>query len=130
MVGASLAAMLCVLLAIGPVIAASAIQLDQPAATPTSGTTTTVVTFILHESLRDEPPPAVPEDARLAESALRISNQVSFGLLVGVAIAGVVDAQVRFQPSRVTERPRALPPDLLELELGLQPSGVSLSGRF
>jgi tetratricopeptide (TPR) repeat protein len=91
---------------------------------------TTVVTFILHESLRDEPPPAVPEDARLAESAFRITNQVSFGLLIGVAIAGIVDAQVRFQPGRVYERPRPLPPELLELELGLQPSGVSLSGRF
>jgi tetratricopeptide (TPR) repeat protein len=91
---------------------------------------TTVVTFVLHESLRDEPAPAVPEDARLAESAFRITNQVSFGLFMAVAVAGVVDAQVRYKPSRTYERPRALPPDLLELELSLQPSGVNLSGRF
>jgi hypothetical protein len=91
---------------------------------------TTVVTFMLHDSLRDEPPPAVPEDARLAESAFRITNQVSFGLFIAVAIAGIVDAQVRYKPSRVYERPRSLPPDLLELELSLQPSGLSFSGHF
>jgi hypothetical protein len=91
---------------------------------------TSVVTFMLHESLRDEPAPAVPADARLAESAFRITNQVSFGLLIAAAIAGIVEAQLQYKPSRVNEQPRPLPPDLLDLELSLQPSGMSLSGHF
>ena len=45
MLGASLSAMLAVLLTVSPVIAANAIQLEEPAATPTTGTTTTLVTF-------------------------------------------------------------------------------------
>lgn len=90
--------------------------------------------FILHESLRNETGdlPRDPE-AALREEQFRITNWISTALLAATAIAGVVDAQVRFVPFHRETRPRELPPDLLEpvdVELGLSPFGASLRLRF
>lgn len=91
---------------------------------------TTLVTFLLHESLRDEPAPAVPADARLAEGAFRYTNQISFGLLLAIAATGIIDAQVRFKPATLYERPRQLPPDVLQLRVSAGPQNFGISGRF
>lgn len=91
---------------------------------------TSVVTFLLHESLRDEPAPAMPAEAKLAESAFRYTNQISFSLFLAVAVGGVVDAQLRFKPSTMYERSRPLPPELLQLRVEMGPQSMGLSGRF
>jgi len=92
--------------------------------------TTSVVTFLLHESLRDEPPPADPAAARFAEHAFRYTNQIAFGLFLATTMAGIVDAQVRFKPSMVYQRARPLPPELLELKVSLAPNTLGISARF
>ncbi|MBW1905553.1 MAG: hypothetical protein JRJ24_09645 [Deltaproteobacteria bacterium] len=89
-----------------------------------------IATFIGHNSLRDEnPAPSEIERARRVEKALRIGNWVSVGAFLSFAIAGVVEAEVRFKPVIRTTRKRELPDDIetppqttgpqIRLELGL-----------
>jgi len=88
-----------------------------------------IATFIGHNSLRDEnPAPSEIERARRVERALRIGNWVSVGAFLSFAIAGVVEAEVRFKPVIRTTRKRELPADIerpqttgpqIRLELGL-----------
>lgn len=88
-----------------------------------------IATFIGHNSLRDEDPaPSEIERARRVERALRIGNWVSVGAFASFAIAGIIEAEVRFRPVIRMTRPRELPDDLrapqstgpqLRLELGL-----------
>ena len=88
-----------------------------------------IATFIGHNSLRDEnPAPSEIERARRVEQALRIGNWVSVGAFLSFAIAGVVEAEVRFKPVIRTTRKRELPDDIgspqttgpqIRLELGL-----------
>jgi hypothetical protein len=88
-----------------------------------------IATFIGHNSLRDEnPAPSEIERARRVERALRIGNWVSVGAFLSFAIAGVVEAEVRFKPVIRTTRKRELPDDVespqttgpqIRLELGL-----------
>jgi len=90
-----------------------------------------VTSYFLHETLRDEDPPdELLADARLAEAGFRYGNRISLGLFAAVAIAGIVDAQLRFKPSTTYERPRPLPKDLQELDVVVGPGGVAVSGRF
>ena len=71
------------------------------------------------------------EDARLAERGFRYTNQISFALFAVVAVAGIVDAQIRFTPSYDYERKRQLPPDLTHApELSIDLTGASLRLRF
>jgi hypothetical protein len=93
--------------------------------------TTGLVAFALHEDLRDlRPTEDQLDDAELDESLSRYVNQISLGLFAVVATAGIVDAQIRFQPRRSFDRPRPLPPDLNELELSVGPGTFLLRGRF
>jgi hypothetical protein len=88
-----------------------------------------IATFIGHNSLRDEnPAPGEIERARRVEKALRIGNWVSVGAFVSFAVAGIVEAEVRFRPVIRTTRQRELPADLgspqssgpqIRLEMGL-----------
>jgi tetratricopeptide (TPR) repeat protein len=88
-----------------------------------------IATFIGHNSLRDEnPAPSEIERARRVEKALRIGNWVSVGAFLSFAIAGVVEAEVRFKPVIRTTRKRELPDEIdspqttgpqIRLELGL-----------
>jgi hypothetical protein len=93
-----------------------------------------VTSYVLHESLRDDTHPTdnARDDARLAEKGFRYGNHASMILFGVVAAGGIVDAQLRFQPSRPHDRTRPLPPDLegLTLSLGPSPGGLSLSGTF
>jgi tetratricopeptide (TPR) repeat protein len=90
-----------------------------------------VTSYFLHESLRDEEPlPELVDDARLAEAGFRYGNRISLGLFAVVAVAGIVDAQLRFKPTIIYERQRPLPKDLLELDVAIGPGGVALSGQF
>jgi len=88
-----------------------------------------IATFIGHNSLRDEnPAPSEIERAQRVERALRIGNWVSVGAFLSFAIAGVVEAEVRFKPVIRTTRKRELPDDIespqttgpqIRLEMGL-----------
>ena len=88
-----------------------------------------IATFIGHNSLRDEnPAPSEIDRARRAERALRIGNWVSVGAFLSFAVAGVIEAEVRFRPVIRTTRKRELPEDIenprttgpqIRLELGL-----------
>ena len=69
-----------------------------------------IATFIGHNSLRDEnPAPSEIERARRVEKALRIGNWVSVGAFVSFAVAGIIEAEVRFKPVIRTTRKRELP---------------------
>lgn len=90
-----------------------------------------VTSFALHESLRGEQPRADQlNEAELAEASFRYVNQISLGLFAAVAVTGIIDAQLRFKPSRSLDRPRPLPPDLRQLELSVGPGGVLVRGHF
>jgi len=90
-----------------------------------------IVTYFLHDSLRGQTPsPEEIDDARLAESAFRYTNQISFALFAVIAITGIIDAQIRFQPSYDYERKRPLPADLTVPEISLGPTGGSIKLRF
>lgn len=73
----------------------------------------TVSTWIWHRWLRGQANEGVPpnEAGRFErqERAARILNQISFGTLAAVAVAGIADAQIRFVPVRRERRTRALP---------------------
>ena len=95
-----------------------------------------IATFIGHNSLRDEnPAPSEIERARRVEKALRIGNWVSVGAFLSFAIAGVVEAEVRFKPVIRTTRKRELPDEIdspqttgpqIRLELGLTGGKIRL----
>jgi tetratricopeptide (TPR) repeat protein len=51
-------------------------------------------------------------DVRLLESAFAITSYITFGAFVAVALAGIVDAHVRFVPTVTRTRRRELPEDL------------------
>jgi hypothetical protein len=93
-----------------------------------------VASYVLHQSLRDDTHPTddARDDARLAERGFRYGNHISMILFGAVTVSGILDAQLRFQPSRSRDRQRPLPPDLEGLRLSLQPTpgGVSLFGAF
>jgi tetratricopeptide (TPR) repeat protein len=90
-----------------------------------------VVSWIVHENLRGQKPTASERGAfNLTEHVSRYTNQVSMGLFAAVAIAGVVDAQWRFEGDVETKRTRPLPSDLREPQITLGMDGVSLRMRF
>ena len=95
-----------------------------------------IATFIGHNSLRDEnPAPEEIERARRVEKALRIGNWVSVGAFLSFAVAGIIEAEVRFKPVIRTTRKRELPEDLgslqtrgpqIRLQIGLTGGKMSL----
>jgi hypothetical protein len=99
------------------------------AVTETAFLAASIATFIGHNSLWDEnPAPDEIERARRVERALRIGNWVSVGALVSFAVAGIIEAEVRFKPVIRTTRKRELPEEIesprtqgpqIRLELGL-----------
>ena len=91
-----------------------------------------VTSYLLHESLRDETnlDASQLDDARLAEAGFRYGNQISMTLFAVVAVAGILDAQLRFKSSIEYDRPRKLPKDLQNIGVSIGPGGVAMSGRF
>ena len=99
------------------------------AVTETAFLAASIATFIGHNSLRDEnPAPGEVDRARRVERALRIGNWASVGAFLSFAVAGVIEAEVRFKPVIRTTRKRELPEDVqtpqttglqIRLELGL-----------
>jgi hypothetical protein len=62
---------------------------------------------------------------------LQIANIVSFSAFGVLAIAGIIEAHVRFVPSHTVRREREIPADILEsLELTVGPASVGLRLRF
>ncbi|MCA9582795.1 MAG: tetratricopeptide repeat protein [Myxococcales bacterium] len=99
---------------------------------------TSITTYFLHESLRNETPTAADRnDAEALRDGFQVANWLSAGILGLVAVVGVIDAQSRFVPVFRTEKPRELPEDLedaVQRELVPQPEisfgPGSISGRF
>lgn len=72
-----------------------------------------VVTYFGHQGLLNERVSASNrEDLDQQEKIWRAANWASFGTFAALAVAGIVDAHVRFVPARVIETPRPLPEDL------------------
>ena len=66
-------------------------------------------------------------------NAALLVNRISFGALIGVGIAGILQAQIAFVPEKVTTVPRALPPrPKIAPTLSMDPKslGVGLVGTF
>ena len=92
---------------------------------------TAIASFAVHESLDGLVPAEERRSAaEAAEVSARYVNQISLGLLAAVAITGIIDAQVRFRPSRAFERPRPLPPDVRQLDVSVGPGSIGITGRF
>jgi hypothetical protein len=65
-------------------------------------------------------------EVRLLESAFAITSYLTFGAFVAVALAGIVDAHVRFVPTVTRTRRRELPDDLRDLP-SVDPAAPSVS---
>jgi hypothetical protein len=86
-----------------------------------------ILSYAFHESLRGQrPAPERLGEARFAESAFFYTNVVSFGLLASLVVAGLIDAQVRYQPFGTKTRKRPLPDDLRNvLKVSIGASGAT-----
>jgi hypothetical protein len=90
-----------------------------------------IATYVGHQQVADDRPSQADErDTARVEKAWRTSNQAAFGAFAVMALIGIIDAHVRFVPTRVTRKPRILPPELQrwadEHKLSLDGAGVSL----
>jgi tetratricopeptide (TPR) repeat protein len=76
---------------------------------------TSVATYFGHQLIADDRPGQEDlNETRQAEAIWRKTNIASFSVFMALAVFGVIDAHVRFVPSRITSRTRPLPPDLQE----------------
>jgi hypothetical protein len=77
-----------------------------------------VATLIAYFALPNDttPPSADLPGLRRAERSLAILNWVSSGLFGTLAVIGIVDAHLRFEPVNRSTRERELPPELDELD--------------
>lgn len=84
---------------------------------------TSIVSFFLHESLRNEMPNEADRgDAEALRDGFKLTNWISTGALVALAIVGIADAQLRFVPVFKETRTRVLPGELeREFELSAAP---------
>ena len=85
----------------------------------------TIVTAVLHDDLASR---AQTSESRVDPAALskqleqlRVANWIAFGALGVFAIAGVVEAQLMFEPSDVTSAPRTVPPRPKRPEVSIVP---------
>jgi hypothetical protein len=66
-------------------------------------------------------------------NAAKLVNHISFGVLLGAAIGGIVQAQIAFVPEKITPLPRAIPPrPKIAPTISMDPRnlGVGLVGQF
>jgi hypothetical protein len=90
---------------------------------------TSIATYLGHQQVADDRPSRDDlGETRRIESLWRTTNIASFSAFLALAVAGVIDAQVRFVPARVTARRRPLPPELEQwaTERKLSFSGLGL----
>jgi hypothetical protein len=74
---------------------------------------TSVVTYFGHQGMvGDNATASNSNDLEQRERIWRAANWASFGTFAVLAIAGIVDAHVRYVPARVIQAPRPLPEDL------------------
>lgn len=74
--------------------------------------TSTIVTYLYKDSIAASYQPSVsdPVVARDRTAAATLINRISFGAFVGLAVGGIVHAQLTFVPAFRETRERALPP--------------------
>ena len=84
--------------------------------------------YIEYEGSTRPPFRRVNTDAMVALSVL---NWASLGTLGAVAIAGLIEGQLSFRPTRRVRRRRQVPEDILrDLEILASPTGVGIRGHF
>jgi hypothetical protein len=89
-----------------------------------------IVSYFIHQDLEGQTPTKDKlGEARVAEKAFRYTNWISLGVFGVVVIAGIVDAQIRFNPKTTSERRRELPNDIRDT-LKIETSGSDLTIRF
>ena len=90
---------------------------------------TSVVSFIGWQNVADDNPTlAERDDTAQVERLWRTTNIVAFSSFAVLALAGIIDAHVRFVPGRVVARRRPLPGDLQQWLR--QQSSVGAGFRF
>lgn len=88
-----------------------------------------LVSWIVHENLRGQQPTASERNAfNVTEGVSRYTNQISMGIFGVVAIAGIVDAQLRFEGEVQTMRKRSVPQDLREMIKPSESARLSIRG--
>lgn len=91
---------------------------------------TNVTSYFLHDSVTAERVTSTNRDSlRASEATFRYTNQISLALLLAATVGGIIDAQVRFEPTRSYDRERPLPPehrDPVDIRFG----ATGISGRF
>ncbi len=89
---------------------------------------TSISTFFLHESLRNETPsPSDRADAENLRDGFKLTNWISTVLLGVLAVIGIVDAEVRFVPVEREVRKKALPKELdQEFQVSVSPGGFAV----
>lgn len=90
-----------------------------------------IATYVGHQQVADDQPSRTNErEAARVETLWRTSNQAAFGAFAVLALIGIIDAHVRFVPTRITRKPRMLPPELRrwadEHKLSLDGAGLKL----
>ena len=101
-----------------------------------------ITSAVIWNSLADQTIVDLPDAERVAardlQSNLRLFNAISSGLFYATAVAGIVDAQLRYVPYHRTTRERPLPPDLEpdyepeepDIAVSISPFGASLRLSF
>ncbi len=72
-------------------------------------------------------------DVKSKFNAAALVNHIAFGSLIGVAIGGIVQAQIAFVPEKTTSTPRPLPPrPKIAPTISMDPGnlGVGIVGQF
>jgi tetratricopeptide (TPR) repeat protein len=92
---------------------------------------TSLATYLGHEKIADDRPGQEDlDETRKVEAIWRKTNIASFTAFMALALFGVIDAHVRFVPSRTTARTRPLPPDLQEWAKRRNVAWTGLQLRF
>jgi tetratricopeptide (TPR) repeat protein len=91
-----------------------------------------IASYFLHQGLKGKVPNSDElGKARFLENAFCYTNWGSLALLGGLAVGGIIDAEVRFRPDDVETRKRVLPEDLRNiLKVSVGVSGVAASVNF
>lgn len=88
-------------------------------------TATTVISYLIHQSIPVDP--ADRASVADAELASRLTNQISFAVLLATVAGGILQAHLAFVPQTQRTRPRPLPAELREgLEVSVGPAGFRL----
>jgi hypothetical protein len=82
---------------------------------------------------REQVDPEDPADCEAGQTklqALRIANWTTLGAAFATMIAGIIEAQVNFEPETSVTRKRAIPPRIDEPPITIEPTGGATDSGF